>query len=145
MDEKKFHVGIKALVRNDEGKILVLKVNPKELKDNRHGVYWDLPGGRIKQGDSIEETLRKELEEEIDYFGEIKNPKLFHGSIANIEIPVDDEKFGLCLFVYTCEIEDDEIKLSSEHTEYKWASVEEAKKLLSIKFSPEFIEKLDSL
>ncbi|MFA4819375.1 MAG: NUDIX domain-containing protein [Candidatus Aenigmatarchaeota archaeon] len=145
MNEKKFHVGIKALVQNDKNEILVLKINPKELTNNKHGVYWDLPGGRIKEGDSVEQTLQKELEEEIGYIGHIKNVNLFHGSIASIEIPVGEEKFGLVLFVYSCKIKMGKIKLSEEHTDYKWASLKDAKKLLAVKFSKDFIERLDSL
>ncbi len=145
MNEKKFHVGIKALVRNNENEILILKVNPKELTKNKHGVYWDLPGGRIKEGGTVENTMKKELEEEIGYKGEIKDVKLLHGTIANIEIPVDDERFGLVLFVYTCKINPTKIRLSFEHIEYKWVSVEEAKKLLSVKYSKDFIEKLGEI
>jgi hypothetical protein len=48
--------------------------------------------------------------------------------------------------VYLCKLNaKKEFVLSPEHTEYKWASVKEAKKLLSVKFSKTFIEKLDEL
>lgn len=146
MNEKKFHVGIKALVQNEEGKVLLLKVDPRELRDNEHGVYWDLPGGRIKHSDSVETTLRKELEEEIGYAGGIEIIKPLHGGISRIEIPVDGERYGLVLFVYLCRINGlKEITLSFEHTEYGWFSIEEVKQLLSVKFSKEFIEKLDEI
>jgi len=144
-NEKKFHVAIKALVRDEEGKILILRVNPAQLKDNRHGIYWDLPGGRIEGNDSPETTLVKELEEKLNYYGTIHDIKLFHGSISKLDLIVDGEKYGLVLFVYTCKIDDEEISLSFEHTDYKWADIEEAKKLLSVKFSSEFIEKLGEL
>lgn len=144
MNEKKFHVGIKALVQDDKDHFLILKINPAELKENKNGIYWDLPGGRIKQGDSMEKTLKKEMQEEIGYKGEIKNIKMVHGSISNIEIPSGDEWLGLVLFVYSCKIRPEKIKLSNEHIDYKWASREEAKKLLAVKFSKDFIEKFDS-
>ena len=55
MTEQLFQIGIKAIIRNDENQILLLK-----NKD-----YWDIPGGRIDQGEDIETTLLRELNEEI--------------------------------------------------------------------------------
>lgn len=47
MNEQKFHVGVKALIMNDNNEILILKTNPKEA-GHFHPEHWDLPGGRIK-------------------------------------------------------------------------------------------------
>ena len=145
MKEKHFHVGIKGLVMKD-GKILVLKANPEELEGDST-VHWDLPGGRIKEGDDVRVTLHKEMEEELGL-----NPQdfemgdEFHGSIGNMDIPTDKGNVGLVLHVYLCKLKTNKgFKLSSEHTEYKWASVEEAKELLSFKFSKSFVEKLNLL
>ena len=55
MTEQLFQIGIKAIIRNDENQILLLK-----NKD-----YWDIPGGRVDQGEDIETTLLRELNEEI--------------------------------------------------------------------------------
>ena len=55
MTEQLFQIGIKAIIRNDENQILLLK-----NKD-----YWDIPGGRIDQGEDIETTLLRELNEEM--------------------------------------------------------------------------------
>lgn len=62
--EDTFHLGIKAVITNDSGKILLLKVNPDQLKGNVDEPYWDLPGGRVQKGHSAEETLRHEVFEE---------------------------------------------------------------------------------
>lgn len=148
MNEKKIHVGIKALIQNAQGKILVLKVNPDELKSNKHGAYWDIPGGRIKEGDSVEKTLKKEIEEELGIDdSNLGVYEFFHGNVSNLEIPLENETVGLVLLSYICKFrqEPKEIKLSFEHTEYKWVSVGEAKELLGVKFSKDFIEKLDKL
>ncbi|HLD57900.1 MAG TPA: NUDIX hydrolase [archaeon] len=144
MNEQKFHVGIKALVLNERNQILLLKANPAELKGDKIA-HWDLAGGRIKEGDSVEQTIKKEIEEELGVDGngvEVIRP--FDGSISNIKIPIGDEKFGLVLFVYLCKLHtNQEFKLSEEHTEWKWASVDEAKTLLSYKFAKGFVDKLD--
>ena len=43
-----------------DGKLLVLKRNEEPFKD-----MWDLPGGYMSQGEMPEDTLRKELMEEL--------------------------------------------------------------------------------
>lgn len=147
MNEQKFYVGTKALILNDENKILILKANPKELKGNCPA-HWDLPGGRIKIRETPEESLRKEVKEELGIEGkEIKIVRLFDASISNLKIPVGDESFGLVLFTYFCKFKRKNVKfnLSFEHTEYKWVSIKEARKLLSFKFHRNFIENLDNL
>lgn len=63
MNEDKFHLGIKALIVNSENKILLLKVNPLALK-NQVQPYWDIPGGRIEKGSTVEKTLEREVAEE---------------------------------------------------------------------------------
>jgi len=145
MEERKFHVGIKALILNDKNELLVLKTNPAELKGGKP-VHWDLPGGRIKEGDSVEATLRKEVEEELGVDGsELEIMRPFDAVLTEMEIPVGDEKVGLVLFTYLCNLPKKDFRLSFEHVELRWAALEEAKKLLLFKFGKDFVDKLDSL
>lgn len=145
MKEQLFHVGIKALIMNSKKEILILKANPALLKGGGKA-HWDIPGGRIKKGDSAETTLKKEVEEETG-IKNIEIKKIFDASISNLRIPLNNgEEVGLVLFTHLCKINSKtNIKLSEEHTEYKWASIEETKKLLSVKFAKSFIDKLDEL
>ncbi len=141
--EQKFHVGVKALILNENNEILLLRTNPKEMKIEEIE-HWDLPGGRIEGDDSIEETLYKEVEEELGTRN-IEIVEHFDTLISNIKIPLEDETVGLMLIVYRCKLADSQFKLSFEHLEYKWCNIEEAKELLKVKFPKSFIEKLDSL
>ena len=50
-------VGARAVLINDEGQIALMHVT------NRG--YYKLPGGGMDEGETIEETLRRELKEEI--------------------------------------------------------------------------------
>ena len=144
MTEEKFHVGVKALITNDKNEILVLKTNPEDAPTWPD--HWDLPGGRIKGDDTIEETLRKELTEELG-IDNIEILEHFDTHISNLKIPLDNDIVSLLLIVYKCKLPDNNInfKLSFEHLEYKWASVDEAKELLKVKFPNSFIEKLNLL
>lgn len=140
-----FHLGIKALIKNKEGKVLVLQAN---LKDFNRGTsiveHWDLPGGRLQKGDNVKQTLNREVEEEIGV-KKIKIIRLLDASISKIRISYMDA--GLILFTYLCEIEDGtKIELTdNEHIDFKWCASEEAAKLLSTKFSDSLIDVINGL
>ncbi len=94
-----FHLGIKAVLRNDTGEILLLQVNPANLKGGRAS-YWDMPGGRVQRGDTVIDTLYREVEEETGIVG-LRNPKEIGMALANIRIPLgESESAGLfCVFI----------------------------------------------
>lgn len=145
MNEQKFHLGVKALIVNNAGEILILRANPKLLAGGKES-YWDLPGGRIKQGSSVNDTLEREVEEELGNGTKIQTVRQFDACVSNHKIPADGETYGLVLFTFLCKLgKSGKILLSDEHTEYKWSVVSEAAKLLSNKFPHTFIEKLKTL
>lgn len=113
-----FHVGIKAaIVRNST--ILA-------LKSTAHG-YWDLPGGRIDDDESIEQTLRREIMEEIGVSQGVQIGKIVCAiRVANAKLK---EGGGLVLIAYNVMIpEDAEITLSDEHSELQWLSFDDAQR-----------------
>jgi 8-oxo-dGTP diphosphatase len=55
-----YNVGVKAAIRNTDGQFLVLQITRK----NSSTTYWDLPGGRIQEGEEPEATLAREVLEE---------------------------------------------------------------------------------
>ena len=64
-----FTVTAAAIVQNDEGNILLLKHR------YRPGSGWGIPGGFLELGEQPEQTLRRELREEIDL--ELNDVRLF--------------------------------------------------------------------
>lgn len=140
-----FHLGIKALLRNEEGRVLLLKVNPKKLRGEQRD-YWDLPGGRIQKGDSVLDTLRREVEEEIGVtsLGEAAEVGMV---LSNIRIPLSDEtSAGLILGVYACEMpKGANITLSDEHTAYDWFTPKEAAELLRVKYPGSFCDTISRI
>lgn len=147
-NEDIFHLGIKALIQNPSGEILLLKVNPSKLvySDDWKGVaYWDIPGGRVKRNIDVEETLKREVEEEIGV-KDLTNIKPFSMVLSKIRIPQKDGSVGLILSAYTCKIpEKSKIGLSEEHVEAKWFSPVDAARLLEVKYPAEFTEKIKEL
>jgi 8-oxo-dGTP diphosphatase len=146
MKEKIYHLGIKALIRNQSGEVLLLKVNQEKFKNPKPGSYWDIPGGRVLNDHTIEETLRREIEEETG----LTTLKLFEPIdtvVSNIEIPLEGEqKAGLVLSIYSCHLRGEmNVRLSEEHTECSWFSPKEAAHLLSYKYPTSFTEKVINL
>lgn len=90
--------------------------------------YWDIPGGRIDDTETIEQTLHRELSEEL--------PDLKTYSIGNVlgvhrlERDLSDGN-GLILVFYKVNAESFEVNLSDEHTEYIWVDQKNVSELLN--------------
>lgn len=115
-------VGVKIILKNEAGKILLLERNlqkyPEVPKENR----WDIVGGRIKPGVSLIDSLKREVLEETKL--ELRDePKL----LAAQDILRLADKHVVRL-TYIANVEG-EPKLDSEHESYKWVSLEELGKL----------------
>jgi 8-oxo-dGTP diphosphatase len=139
--EKLFHVGVKALIVNSNDQVLVMKVNTASFKDSTP--HWDIPGGRIQQGQSAIAALKREVLEETG-IDQILTTEFLTGVISKIEIPVsDNEKVGLVLVVYKVTIpENSTVTLSNEHTAYEWVTRSVAADRLRYKYPEEFIKAL---
>ena len=111
---KKFNIGIKALIVKN-GKALVLKEVDKIDKEQ---ILYDLPGGRMEERESIEQTLKRELDEELG-LKDFKIKKLIY---AAAHPHFDDMGLGLMLLYYAVEAKLSKIKLSKEHIEFQWIS-----------------------
>ncbi len=134
--EKLFHVGVKALIENNQGEVLLLKA-PAWEKGNIEA-HWDIPGGRIQEGQTADAALNREIKEETGV-KKVEYSEFFTAIISNHQIPYKDIMFGLVLMVYKVKIpKNSKIKLSEEHTDYEWVSKKEAAKRLSYKYPPQF-------
>lgn len=145
MSEKKdqvFFVGVKGLVVS-EGKVLVLKADT-----SRHTVeteaYWDLPGGKIQQGEGEQEALARELDEEIG-LALADEPEYFETVISNHQLRYEGELAGLVLRIWRVELGAREVALSHAHLEHDWVEPREAAQRLSHKYPAEFCQKIEAL
>ena len=145
MKEQCYHLGVKGLICDDAGKILLLKINSAGLVNFKGEPYWDLPGGRVQEGESIASTLAREIEEETGY---TINPQseLFLMTISNIRIPLSTGgEVGLILAAYLCRVNNGKLRLSDEHLEARWFEPLEASQLLQVKYAPEFTSRVATL
>jgi 8-oxo-dGTP diphosphatase len=115
-------VGVKILLKNKDGKYLVVCRSAEKYPEV--GAKWDIVGGRIDPGTNLLENLKREVMEETGL--EIKyEPKLI--TAQDILRPHKH----IVRLTYTG-FADGEVKLSDEHTEYKWLSLEEISKIENI-------------
>ncbi|NDD59386.1 MAG: NUDIX domain-containing protein [Chlamydiae bacterium] len=140
--EDYFHLGAKALLRNHEGKLLLLK---KEHKVR--GVYWDIPGGRLQKEESLMQALQRELEEETGLKHlQISRVVPFVMVLTNIRIPIQDSHVGLILSIYLYDLQAAFTPiLSIEHTDFGWFSQKEAAELLKHQYPLDMIDRLGAL
>ncbi|MDE1860169.1 MAG: NUDIX hydrolase [Candidatus Micrarchaeota archaeon] len=132
MVEEVFQVGVKALIRDGEGRFLIVK--------EKGARYWDLPGGRIERNESVIEAFSRELEEEIG-IKEVGVLGLRDAVVSKIKIDVGKEKVGLFLIVYDCRLPKNQV-LQGKGLEHQWADRAELSKMLGNKFPEEFLKNL---
>ncbi len=112
----------KILIEKD-GKYLVLL---RTDKCKRYAEHWDLPGGKAEENEDYDETIRREVREEIG--AEV----LIGDKIFSFEIEsecVRGVRVGFNLYDGVLQNPTAEIKLNPEHTEYAWLTLAELQNL----------------
>ena len=106
----------------------ILKYNDKFLivkrseDDDFMPGAWEFPGGNIELGEIIDDGLKRELKEEIGYYLYDEDKRVIGYSD---EIKHKDGKTIHVIeldFLINCISDNFIIKLSSEHSEYKWVT-----------------------
>lgn len=112
-------VGVKALLKNADGKYLLIKRNTTKYPEIQR--VWDIPGGRIEPGVSYLENLKREIHEEIN-LDLVEEPKLL---AAQDILRVPGKHVVRLTFVGS--ILGEPILDLEESTEYRWLTFEELK------------------
>ncbi len=115
-----FHVGIKAVIERD-GKVLLLHKVSKDI--------WEGPGGRIDGDETIEQALRRELDEELPGIENISVGELLHADRLPGRIL---GKHALLLIWYRVNADFPQgVAISDEHDDYGWFSMAEVEEKAS--------------
>ena len=100
--DKRFFIGVKALITDSKGKLLIMRKAPGST--DRWKPFWDLPGGKMQQA-GIKETLLKEAKEELG-ISNLRIGPLFDVAISNFNIHDREGAVlgGLLYVLYECKL-----------------------------------------
>lgn len=113
-------ITVKAVVINPDGQVLILK---RAKDNNTNAGKWDIPGGLLEVGESLEEALKREILEEIGLEVEV-GPVIRVCEFSKETEQFKKEKRSLRFIAY-CKGNED-VKLSDEHSEFLWLNMDEA-------------------
>ena len=109
---------MRGVIKNTDNEILILKRHPKSKTDPE---MWELPGGKVEKGEHFTDALIREIKEETSLDCEVGD---FCEAVQNDYM----HKRTVQLIMYLENAEGD-VKISEEHTEFMWASLEQIKEL----------------
>ncbi|MEK7144869.1 MAG: NUDIX domain-containing protein [Patescibacteria group bacterium] len=117
------HIGVKGIIANDEGKVLITQ-EPTHFVG---GGKWELPGGKIAEGEedvSLEEILRREIREELGESFQVEVGKVVDVMRRPWNKPgaVADQ---VMLAVFECRHISGDIHLSHENNNFAWITSSE--------------------
>ena len=113
-----------AVIKNDNGEIFCCKRGPGRALDG----YWEFPGGKVESHETHEETIIREIKEELN---SVIEPIKYLG-VSNHEYKDLDKPFSITMYAYECKLIEGELTLS-EHTEKQWVKVSQLDK---VNFAP---------
>lgn len=120
----RFTAGIGALIYDESSDtMLILK---RSLEKDFAAGAWECVTGRVDQGEGFEDALHREVREELG----IQVKPLFIIGTTHFYRGVDRPEYELLGIVYCCSTtKPHELRLSKEHTEYRWVSAYEAREV----------------
>ena len=131
--KNKVHIVVAvAVIRNDEGKYLVLKRSDDEIA---YPSLYTFPGGKVEDNESMQEALENEVLEEAGL--KLKPGKILIKDKSFIR-PVDQT---VKVFSYLCSaVSCDKVVISEDFTDYRWVDLEGLRKLDHVGIEEELIK-----
>ncbi|HKJ34187.1 MAG TPA: A/G-specific adenine glycosylase [Balneolales bacterium] len=125
------HIGV-GIIRNERNEVLIALRPEKAMLGN----LWEFPGGKKEKGEKIEQTVRRELKEELDV--EVKvGPKL-------MDIKHAYSHFKITLHAFFCTMISGEPKPKTSQ-EIRWVSIRELDQYPFPKANRSLVNKLSEL
>jgi 8-oxo-dGTP diphosphatase len=111
-DLKTIYVAAAVILQDDK----ILCVQRKESKFKYISKKWEFPGGKIEPNETSEETIKREIQEELNISISVRNHLL--------QVKHTYPDFRLIMETFLCKIENGEIQLN-EHIDAKWLTLNE--------------------
>ena len=128
MDEQKKTINVVAAIIIKDGSLFATQRGYGEWKD-----WWEFPGGKIEQGETPEEALKREIREELT------TEICLEEFLCTVEY--DYPKFHLTMHCYICSLLTEALHLN-EHEAARWLKNDE---LDSVKWLPADVKVVERL
>ncbi|HMK54336.1 MAG TPA: NUDIX domain-containing protein [Methanobacteriaceae archaeon] len=109
MIELVFGLAVRALITDDDGKILIIK---RSTESKTNPGKWELPGGKVDQGEPFDQALIREVYEETNL--QIRLDHVVGVSEQNLAV------IRAVHIIISGKVEEGELTLSNEHDGYAW-------------------------
>ncbi len=132
MTDRPFGLVIRAIIKDSENNTLILKRAPDSRSNPR---CWELPGGKVEPGESFDQAMIREIKEETNLNISLRRAV----GIAQQDLP----HIHSVHVIMTVDVDSGDLKISDEHTDYRWASLEEIKSLTLSNCFESFLQEKD--
>ena len=122
---------VAAIIRDSEGRIFATQRGYGEWKD-----WWEFPGGKMEEGETPEEALKREIWEELDTRVAVER------LVQTVEW--DYPAFHLTMHCYLCHVESGHLLLK-EHEAARWLRAEELESVGWLPADRDLVSKLKKL
>jgi 8-oxo-dGTP diphosphatase len=109
MPHKPFSLSAKVVIRDKEGRCLLLK---RSMSSKGNPGKWDLPGGKVDAGESLEEGLLREVREEGGLTISLRSVL----GAAESESPTK----RVAYLIFEGRLVSGKVRLSDEHDDFIW-------------------------
>ena len=127
MDRKIVNV-VAAVIKQDD-KILATQRGYGNYKD-----WWEFPGGKVEKGETPEEAIVREIQEELDAAIEVNS--------FLMTVEYDYPEFHLSMDCYWCHLKDKQIKLL-EHEAARWLPLNDLRQVNWLPADVMIVEKIE--
>ncbi len=110
----------KAFIING-GKLLLVK---RAANDTHKPGVWEIPGGRLEEGEDPFEGVKRDTKEETG----IEIEPLY---CLNVQHFTRQDGQTITMMIFLCRTMSREVRLSEEHSEYRWTEMRDVKKSLT--------------
>ena len=139
--KKTIFPGVLGLAIRKDGRYLLTRRH--EPENHRIDNKWQLPGGGLEFGESVEQVLAREMEEELRVSVRILFP---YPIVKNHVYDYKDKKVEVFLLCYLLDIGGQRPSIGDPETaEFGWFSADEAQKLDYLPLTIEFITEAEKI